>query len=318
MRSALLLLLLFATTPALAADKVRVQVEGCGALDEHEIERIVALELASVLAEREAPFPPVKVRCEGAFMKIVVNDTVTSKVLERELPAPKPGEPGRERTIALAVSQLFLSSWTELLLPPPAAPVGPPEAASGSKAARVAVAKAVAPPAREVDLSVVGGARAHDLGRPLVLYAAGLRTTIALGSGLRALVRFEGATGSAARDRGDVDVSFVGAGLGLGYRTSGTFAFQGLLDLGASHVRIEGTPSGASTLGSAKSGVTADASLTLGPVLRLGPALLALEARAGVVVPSVVGEVAHEREVRASGLWLGAGLSLGVVFGGAR
>ncbi len=145
-RTVSLLLVLLAPSLARAAVVVPVGAEGCGALDLAEVERVLALELAHLLSEKSSvTLPKVRITCAGAEMRIRVDDPVTGKTLERTLPMPT--EPkGRERTMALAISQLFLTSWLELLSPAPKevpAPVtqtAPPELTSAAHdAARTVV-----------------------------------------------------------------------------------------------------------------------------------------------------------------------------------
>lgn len=310
-------------TTARAAEPVKVHVEGCGETDLDEIERLVALDLASVLEERGgAAFPPVRVECDGPRMRIVVRDPVTAKTLERDLPAPKPGEVGRERTIALAISQLFLTSWTELLLPP--APVGPPPQPKGAVAAKRVARRTIAKelPGADWDLLGVGTATMRDLGAPFVTFGAALRPSVGLGREVRAFAQVGGEAGASARTRGLVDASLVSIGAGLGWRSSPSrssragFAFEVLAGAGVTLVRLEGRPASDAVTATSASGVVADASVAAGPTWRVGVLRVGLEGRLGFVAPSAIGAVSGERAVRIGGPWIGAGFSLGLAFGG--
>ena len=104
-----------APAPEAAPSRVVVQAEGCEGLAPEEVGRVLDLELSMVTTEiRSGPPLEVGLACAGERLTITVLDPLTRKRLERDVPAPAP-EPGRERVVALAVSQLFAASWLELL-----------------------------------------------------------------------------------------------------------------------------------------------------------------------------------------------------------
>jgi hypothetical protein len=122
--------------------RVVVQAEGCEGLAQAEVARLLDLELAMVTTEiRSGPPLEVGLRCAGERLTITVLDPLTRKRLERDVPAPAP-EPGRERVVALAVSQLFAASWLELLSATPPPPPPPDEPAPPSRAPTPSLAHA--------------------------------------------------------------------------------------------------------------------------------------------------------------------------------
>ncbi|MEM9460869.1 MAG: hypothetical protein AAGF11_42290 [Myxococcota bacterium] len=140
------LVLVAAPTPARSAPATRVIVETsrCEGLRPDEVGRLLDIELAMVTAEiRSGPPLTVQLECAPARMTITVVDPLTRKRLSRDIPAPEDA-PGRERVVALAISQLFAASWLELLTatePPPAPETDrqpPPDQTAVAAARRVA------------------------------------------------------------------------------------------------------------------------------------------------------------------------------------
>ncbi|MGZ3423470.1 MAG: hypothetical protein ACXVEF_01995 [Polyangiales bacterium] len=306
------------TVAARARAELTVEAKGCE-LDVKEVERLLAIELASVIEERKAPFPPVQVTCSAGSMTIVVDDPVTAKKLERTLPAPKPSEKGRERTFALAISQLFLTSWGELILPPPPEPVGPPKEAKGSVAATAIVKKKVVEargPALEV--SLFGGAHGRDLEHAYVDAATSLRAGVVFDERWRVFVIGAWETGSASRNRGTVEVSIASLGGGIGWRSPrvGALAFDAALTASFAWARLDGRPGSEATFANGGSGTGAELMIALGPTFLFGPLRIGAELQGGVLVPTIAGDVAGDASVRASGLFVGGGLTVG--FGSTR
>jgi len=297
-----------------ARAELGVEIEGCGEVDRDEIERLVALDLASVIEERKAPFPPARVVCDGAKMKIVVDDPVTAKHLERELPAPI-GK-GRERTFALAISQLYLTSWLELAMRPPSEPVGPPKDAPGSRAARTIAAKKVEPaPTWSAD-AMLGISLRSRAGLGLDDLAGVFRASAYLPNGLGAFILASTESLRVARDRGNVDVTFDSIGVGGAYRSHQTLAFDARVGAHLVFARVDGRPSGDRTVASGGSGTALDLALAAGPTLIAGPFRIGVEGQLGYLVPGVTAEVRSEEPVHLHGLWFGGGVHVGLGLGG--
>jgi hypothetical protein len=296
------------------ADGIRVEAEACGLLDLNEVERLVALDLASVIDERKDSFPPARVICleKEKKLRIVIEDPITEKKLERTLPLP--GGKGRERTFALAISQLYLTSWAELTLPPPPEPVGPPPNAAGSKAAVAIVQKKVVPPPTwsadailSVSLRLRGGHGLNDVG--------GAFRAVALSpSGFGGYVTASFESMRVERTRGNVDASLASIGAGGEYRSRGMLAIDARAGLNLVFVRVDGRPTNERTISGGGLGTALDLSAALGPILSVGPFRLGVEGQVGVLVPRVTAEVRGEDSVSLHGPWVGAAAFVGMGF----
>jgi hypothetical protein len=296
-----------------------VELADCPALDENAIAGHLADELAAMsvgLDRLEAP--PIHIDCTPGSLRVEVRDPLTGKTLVRTVPAPRTDDPAADRMVALAVSELFLSSWLELLLPPaertPAPPAAAPQAVSVTSAERVA-RKAVGPSAMHVATSLLGGVGVRDLNEPYPTLRVGLRsgpmfdrTALFVGVG------FE--TGRARRERGDVTTHGLTLGLGGRWRALGgeraalDVVTSGALAYGIAH----GSAAQSSDLASSASGAAAEFALGLSPALAVGRTELFFEPAVGVTVPKLSARVTGEAPVRWSGFWLGA--SVGLRFGG--
>lgn len=312
MRRAALIVAVTCTALRARADGISVEAEGCGSLDVKEVERLVTLDLAAVLDERKDGFPPAKVTCVGNKIRILIEDPVTAKRLERELPAPK--EKGRERTFALAISQLYLTSWAELALPPPPEPVGPPPNEAGSKAATTIIKKKVAPPpswnAEGIlagSLRSRGGHGLNDLGgtfRALALSPTGFGVFVSAGY---EAMRVE-------RVRGNVDASIASIGLGGAYRTPGMLAIDARAGVSLVFVRVDGRPGSERTIAGGGLGTAIDIAAAIGPTLLVGPFRLGVEGQFGFLVPRVTADVRGEDPVSFHGAWIGGSAFVGLGF----
>jgi hypothetical protein len=297
-----------------AAPAIEVHVTGCADVDGREVERLLAIELAFVGAQHGSPGPiAVALTCAGPRLQMTAQDPILNRRLGREVILGPP-EAGRDRTIALLVSQLFLTSWAEGLLErpqaaattstalPPITPA-PPFIVSGGEPR---------PPAPRFELRVQSGVRLRDWSSPLLAGQVSLGATFPLGRA-RALAELDFEHGSTERTAGEVSWSIAAAGLGAGWRSRrhGVVALDGsaLLALGFADVR--GAAGSAAIAGSTVTGVVGQAALGAGPVFFWGGARLALRVELGATFPTATARVSGERDVALGGLWAGAGLSVG-------
>lgn len=124
-------------------------VMGCGELDEREIRRLVAAELGAIPVDQRGPgVTLVTVSCGGLSVRMRVDDPLSHKTVERSFDTSPLDRRARARWIALAASELVLSSWIELEAnpTPQVRPQGPEAPAPLRRAARDAVRRR-APPA---------------------------------------------------------------------------------------------------------------------------------------------------------------------------
>ena len=122
---------------------------GCGELDEREMRRLVAAELGAMQVEQRGPgVTLVSVHCGGLRVAIRVDDPLSKKTVQRAFDTGPMDPRARARWIALAASELVLSSWVELETnpAPKVEPEGPAVPAPVRRAAQAAVRRLTPPP----------------------------------------------------------------------------------------------------------------------------------------------------------------------------
>jgi hypothetical protein len=309
---------LLASATARAAS-IEVRDTGCAGVDDREIERLLGLELAFA-ASSSALHDPLRVdlACADDRVHIAAVDPVTGSPLERDITLghPEAGrEAGRERTIALLASQLFLASWAESFLEPPrnAAPPSPPAAAPAEPPAeRPAEGQA---PAHDWEIAGAVGVRLRDWKLPAVDERASLRPIFGIGRA-RVVLAIAYEVGTADRTGGTLAWSMASAGLGVGWRSArwGRLAFEGDVLGSVALVDARGQQPGVGVVTSSTRGVVGEVGVAVGPVLYAGPLRLGLQAQGGVSFPGAAARDASGRDVELAGAW--AELALGVAIGG--
>jgi len=306
--------LLSASLASADTRSILLTADECDGLSAGEVERLLAIELASALSQ-DAPPLGVSLACEGTKIRIVAVDPVTDKRLEREIELRQ--EKGqKDRVVALVVSQLFLTSWAELLLPrppqipPPRAPPPPEVVRRVETATRSALVPAAA---WDWDVAVLGGARVRSWEAPLFSGWLGVRPAIEVGR-LRFFVELAYEEGSRSGPSGTVSVSLATPSLGVGWRAVKRDIFVLDLDLsgGASWVQARGSGASSSFDGGAGSGSVGDVELGVAPGARLGPVEIRLDLSAGYSFPRAVVHAVSENDVTLSGPWGSAGLAVGL------
>jgi hypothetical protein len=306
-----------ATASAMTLD---VHVSGCDAVDPHDVERLLGLELAFVASApvlRDAL--RVDLVCAGAHLRIQAIDPITQRLLQREIELGPPA-PGRERTIALLASQLFVTSWAESFLerpreiaPPPSEP---PSAAPGT-VPREDDGGSVRP-SRDWEVVVGAGARLRDWSAPQFDERVALRVSLGVGRA-RLLVAVAYERGEAQRAAGTIGWSMMSAGVGAGWRSRrrGPFAFEGFAMGSVAGVDARGEDPRAGFAASSAQGVLGEASIGFGPVASFGSVRLALESQIGVTFPAATARDAVDADVALGGLWAGLTLVGGLGAAGA-
>ena len=209
--------------------------------------------------------------------------------------------------MALAASQLLLSSWLEIVLEPERAP--PPVPVPARAPTPHPVTREPAFPRFSAGGGMATRLRDHrepfwTVGPNLVFEYGGRH----FHAGLRAAAEL----GAASRDPGAVDVTVLGGGAAVGWSSSrrAQLAFGTSLSAGLAWVRAAGDRSAADYRASASSGGAFDAALGAGPKLRLDAVRLSLDAVIGITAPSLVARVDGDREVSIGGGFLGASLTM--------
>ncbi len=297
-----------------AVPAIEVRVSGCADVDGREVERLLAIELAFVASQQPTVGTiAVALDCAGSRLRMTAQDPILNRQLAREVILGPP-EPGRDRTIALLVSQLFLTSWAEGLLerPNPATttPTAVPQAASPT-----IVVSGGEPPASTArfELRLESGARLRDWSNPAWGEQVSLGAAFRLKGRLRALAALDFEHGSTDRATGVVSWSIGAAGLGSGWRSRrhGAVAFDSSALVSLGFVDVSGEAGSAAIAGSTLTGFVGEAALGAGPVFYWGAARLGLELQLGATFPTATARVSGERDVALGGLWAGAGLSVG-------
>jgi hypothetical protein len=308
-----------AGTARAAPNPIEVIADGCRELRAAEVQRVLEIELGSVSGRWTGPDPMrVELACSGTKLTIVAVDPVTDKRLSRELTLG-PGVADRDRTVALLVSQLFLTSWTELLLArspeAPPLPVARPPPVIAHAAERMARA-AIEPPAVRGTLAALVGPRVRDWSAPIVDLRASLRPGLLVGRQLHLFLELGYERGAVGRLGGTVSYSLASAAAGVGWRWAslGPIVVDVAASAGGAYVDMQGNPSGQG-IGASASGAVADLAIATGPSVRIGAARLGLELSAGETLPRAVAHVARDTDVSVGGPWAGVGLVLGTADG---
>ncbi len=300
---------------------IEVRVTDCADVDGREVERLLAIELAFVAAQQPAAGTiAVALACTGSRLQMTAQDPILNRRLAREVVLGPP-EPGRDRTIALLVSQLFLTSWAEGLLERPSTttPTAPPTA--------VAQAAPPPPPSSGAASSPLPPRASSCAWNPACACATGRarhgenRSLSALPfrlkGRLRALAALDFEHGLTDRVAGVVTWSIGAAGLGSGWRSRrhGVVAFDSSALVSLGFVEVSGEAGSAAIAGSTLTGVVGEAALGAGPLFYWGAARLGLGLQLGATFPTATARVSGERAVALGGLWAGAGLSVGAGWG---
>ena len=294
-----------------------VTTEGCDDLSAPEIERILRIELAQVLGHWSGTEPlRVELACEGAHVRVVAIDPVTDKRLSRDVSLQHARD--RDRIVALLVSQLFLTSWSELLLrrPSEASVPAPAPAASLARAAEGLARGAMAPSSRGWAVTALFGARLRDVDAPILGARAAVRPALLLGEHWSLSLELGYERGTVDRASGLVGYGIASALVGGGLRSScfGPVVFEVGARLGAGYVDVNGDAT-APALGSSASGAVAELAIAAGPTIRIGDATIGLELAAGLTAPRATAHMARDRDVALGGPWAGLSVAVGVLAG---
>jgi hypothetical protein len=220
-----ILSLLVITGPGtpIAPPNLEVDTSACESLDEDRVERLLAVEIATVIEAREPPRRfEVAVTCEAERVALRVSDPLTNKALERAIPAPESDDPERERTIALAAAQLFVASWLELTMASPPPEIAPIPAEPDEREAvqeQVSTTTEVRDRVRRHELAFLAGPRWRKLLQPTALGHFGIAYAGFIKPAWALFVRAGVEYGRAQRDVGSVRVIDVAGTAGVRWRS---------------------------------------------------------------------------------------------------
>lgn len=325
---ALLASLLSIAAPRRARAELAIVAPSCADLDLPEVERVLALEIAEVAAEwSERATPVVLLGCTpDARVRIEITDPVTDKSVARTVSMP---EADRERVIGIAIGQLFLTSWLELLIDGDTHEERPGAEAAELRA-RAAVERSEAGEAGRsqrtiasaehrsgvlAEVAIEGGARVRTGGEQLATVASALRAALEIDGALLVGVRVSTEWGRATRTRGSIDAITASAGIGAGWRTPRLDLF--FVDvtgwLSATWIDLSGRPSSPDVEAGTTQAVAGEALLEVAPSIAAGPVIVALPIALGGIAFAPDGVVSGEPPVVVGGPFLAASLRVTVV-----
>jgi hypothetical protein len=316
--------------PATAYADLTIAGPSCAELELAEIERLVEVEIGDVAAEwSERADPVVLLGCAEGTVRIEITDPVTDKSVARTIVAPPPED--AERVIALAVAQLFVTSWLELLIDGDHA-----DSEGAQEAERIARAaiepEPVVPPIETPpveppppieppspgpsitgELTIEAGARYRVTDEALGTGIGALRGQLVIDSllvGARVALEW----GRTSRTRGTIDAWLAAFGITAGWRSPPVGAFY--VDVSAIvsvvYMALAGRPSGSGVAGGTTQAIAAEIGAEVVPSIRLGPVIVGLALAVGGVLFAAPGVVTGERPVDVGGLALSAALRIGL------
>ena len=299
-----------------------VEFVKCKGLDVAETERLLRVELAVIAARVErARAPSVRIECKKDVLHIEVKDPASGGMKALTLPAPRVNTPDRERTIALAASQLFLSSWLEMITgkppprkalapapnpePPAPVPARAPEADSGARSE-------YQPGPTGWELWTTGTVNFRHLADDVRTLSPSLSLRRRFHERWLLEGRIGWETAESARATGTIDWFAGSAGVALGVRAGSRAAFvDALVSSSVLLVRAAGDPTAAGVRGAERDAAAFDLGLHLAPALAFSRFRLALIGQLGFVAPKVSARSPRDEPASFDGPWAGVGLALG-------
>ncbi|MDQ3032246.1 MAG: hypothetical protein M3Y87_07510 [Myxococcota bacterium] len=336
--------------PSLARADLTIAAPSCTGLDVEEVRRLLAVEIEDVAAEWSAVATPVVLLgCAGeGRVRIEITDPITDKSVARTVVL---SETDRERVLAIAIAQLFLTSWLELLIDDDDDRAESAAARAAERRAREALERAEARAEADADtraepephtepepeartepeaqlepvadarpsitgeLSLEGGARLRLDGEQLPTATAALRGALVIDDALIIGLRTAFEWSRATRTRGTIDAYGATIGIGAGWRSPsvGAFFVDVIAWIAPMWILLEGRPSSADVAGGTTQAIAAEATIEIAPSLRAGPVIIALALAGGGIAFAPEGIVSEERPVVVGGALLSASLRISIV-----
>jgi len=294
--------------------RVALTVGPCPGVDESEVRRILPIELDTPLvAAPDVSALAVSVQCDGSRALVRVAAT---RPLERNLDLATTPAIARARFLSLAIAELVSVAATQRAAPPPARAPAPPGGPAGPAGPAPPPTEAPRDPPPPWLVEALVHERA-SLAAGLVAWGGGARLVHVASSGVEWAVDARGESGAVGVSLGSVDVTTGSLGASLGLRRSaGPLVLRGAAGARFGLSRLAGDPSNASATRSGSFlAAWGGPCLDLGVDAVLGSRLvLGLAGEAGADVVPAHGLVNGARDVDLGGAWVGARLSLGVLF----
>jgi hypothetical protein len=296
-----------------------VEFVKCKGLDVAETERLLRVELAVIAARVErARAPSVRIECKRDVLHIEVKDPASGGMKALTLPAPRLNTPDRERTVALAASQLFLSSWLEMITrepqPKPSAPEAKPAPAPAPAPARdlgVQTAEYRYGPAGW-ELWTSGTVNFRHVGNAVRTLSPSLMLRRRFQERLLLEGKLGWETADSARATGTIDWFAGTAGAALGVRAGSPPAFvDALVSSSVLLVRAAGDPNVSGVRGTERDAAAFQVALHVAPSLAISRFRVGLIGQIGFVTPHVTARSPRDEPAYFDGAWAGAGLAVG-------
>lgn len=291
---------------------VRVRTTACPDLDSSELERLLALELVGRHADEEdIPTVVIGVRCVEEILQLSVVAPGTGRRVHRELPAPHPDDPARERVVALTLSELFETAWLDLLSAPP----GWSDSTTSDEETSTPPAAPPPPaPRRRDEVIFAASARLRHLPG---IFPTG-RVEVGYGGWLRPSWRLFGLAdveyGGTRRELGVVHGIGTALGAGATYRSPriGHVTLDISLRGAARYLRLVGVSDEVGVDTGSAQGIAAEGTLTIGPTFAFERTRLGLFVEGGYTAPGPNGRITADDPARMDGGFIGLGLELAV------
>lgn len=329
-----------ALSPLRAKADLALAAPSCEDLELGSLRALLEVEIGDVAAEwRDVSTPVVLLGCAGDRVRIEITDPVTDKSVARTLPMPALD---RERVLAIAIAQLFLTSWVELLIDEGAGTGPGVEAAERRARALIeaalersevppleatdpiaqqpslppAPAPAEPPPRLRIDaeLALDGGVRLRPEGEQLVTALGALRGLLVIDGALLVGLRAGFEWGRTTRERGTIDLYGGALGLVAGWRSPalGPLSLDVVAIASLAALALEGHPGRAGVIGGTTIALVGEATLELAPSLRAGPVSIALPLAVTGMAFAPEGEITGEAPIVAGGLIVSAALRISI------
>lgn len=333
-----------ALSPLRAKADLALAAPSCEDLELGSLRALLEVEIGDVAAEwRDVSTPVVLLGCAGDRVRIEITDPVTDKSVARTLPMPALD---RERVLAIAIAQLFLTSWVELLidegagtgpgveaaerraralieaalerseLPPLEATAPIADEPIAEEPSPSAPAPAEPPPRLRIDaeLALDGGARLRPEGEQLVTALGALRGLLVIDGALLVGLRAGFEWGRTTRERGTIDLYGGALGLVAGWRSPalGPLSLDVTAIASLAALALEGHPGRAGVIGGTTIALVGEATLELAPSLRAGPVSIALPLAVTGMAFAPEGEITGEAPIVAGGLIVSAALRISI------
>ena len=137
---------------------VSISVDACVPVDHSALHRLLAIELGTSTAREPGPKIPTRVwvSCSPQGIELRLEDGMTSKTMQRTLPASSFRDASSTRLLALAIAEFVVASWIELGQPEPSVrpvPVAPPPTPTMREQVTHVVAERAPQESQEIALS---------------------------------------------------------------------------------------------------------------------------------------------------------------------